>query len=110
MKNTGCLSGSECTRNTTSFTTHRQLSSCCLINAVDPVVHSYTSSKHGIIMQLEKNSYDWQQPLSMANYRSPGCNYCHLHEADHNVNNMTRNTLMDENTTDAIEIRIRSRP
>jgi len=73
-----------------------------------PVVHSYTSSKHGIIMQLEKNSYDWQQPLSMANYRSPGCNYCHLHEADHNVNNMIRNTLMDENTTDAIEIRIRS--
>ncbi len=73
-----------------------------------PVVHSYTSSKHGIIMQLEKNSYDWQQSLSMANYRAPGCSYCHLHSADHNINNMTRPSLMDNNAADKIEGRIRS--
>jgi len=73
-----------------------------------PVVHSYTSSKHGIIMQLEKNTYDWQQPLAMANYRSPGCSYCHLHEADHNVNNLTRDSLMDINAADNIEMNIRN--
>lgn len=72
------------------------------------VVHSYTSSKHGVIMQLEKNSYDWQQPLSMANYRAPGCSYCHMHNADHNVNSMTRHSLMDKNSAGEIEGKIRS--
>lgn len=72
-----------------------------------PVVHSYSTSKHGIIMQLEKNSYDWKQPLSLANYRAPGCSYCHLHRADHNVNSMSRDSLMDANAADKIESRIR---
>jgi len=73
-----------------------------------PVVRSYTSSKHGVIMRLEKNSYDWQQPLAQANYRAPGCSYCHLHKASHNVNSMTRNSLMDKNALDKIDIKIRS--
>ena len=71
------------------------------------VVHSYRTSKHGVIMQLEKNSYDWQQPLSLANYRAPGCSYCHLHRADHNVNSMTRDSLMDNNAANRIKSRIR---
>lgn len=72
-----------------------------------PVVHSYTSSKHGVIMQLEKNSYDWKQPLSLANYRAPGCSYCHFYRADHNVNSMTRDSLMDKSVVNKIESRIR---
>ncbi len=51
-----------------------------------PVVHSYTTSKHGVIMQLEQDSYDWQQPLTSANYRVPGCSYCHMQQDGHNVN------------------------
>ena len=72
-----------------------------------PVVHSYSTSKHGVIMQLEKNSYDWQQPLSLANYRAPGCSYCHFYREDHNVNSMTRDSLMDNNVSKNIESRIR---
>ena len=88
----------------------RQDSACidCHGGKKAPLVHSYTSSKHGVIMQLEKNNYDWQQPLSRANYRAPGCSYCHLHAADHNVNSMTRQSLMDENAAEKIEIKILS--
>src|SRR5512139_3611055 len=39
------------------------------------VVHSYASSKHGVLMGLEENTYDWSKPLAMANYRAPGCAY-----------------------------------
>lgn len=73
----------------------------------DVVVHSYSTSKHGVIMQLEKNSYDWQQPLSLANYRAPGCSYCHFYRGDHNVNSMTRTSLMDKNAANNLESRIR---
>ena len=47
------------------------------------MVHSYTRSKHGIIMQLEHKRYDWNKPLREANYRVPGCAYCHLHDGNH---------------------------
>lgn len=73
-----------------------------------PVVHSYSTSKHGVIMQLEKNSYDWQQSFSLANYRAPGCGYCHMHKAKHNVSSMTRDSLMQNNATGKIESRISS--
>ena len=72
-----------------------------------PVVHSYATSKHGVIMQLEKNSYDWQQPLAMANYRVPGCSYCHMHQAEHNVNNMIRSNLMDPKAADESGMKVR---
>lgn len=72
-----------------------------------PVVHSYTTSKHGVIMQLEQNSYDWQQPLAMANYRAPGCSYCHMHQGGHNVNNMIRRNLMNPEAMHNIEIKTR---
>lgn len=52
-----------------------------------PVVHSYATSKHGIIVRLEQKEWDWLQPLRQANYRAPGCAYCHLHQGEHNVSN-----------------------
>ncbi len=73
-----------------------------------PVVHSYTSSKHGIIMRLEKNTYDWQQPLAQANYRAPGCSYCHMHDSNHNINSLSRDSLMDKKAADNNETSIRS--
>lgn len=55
-----------------------------------PVVHSYAYSKHGLILRLEKNKWDWTQPLAHANYRTPGCAYCHMHAGGHNVSAMVR--------------------
>lgn len=54
------------------------------------VVHSYASSKHGVLMRLEGSRYDWKKPLEMANYRAPGCAYCHLHQGEHNVGSAMR--------------------
>lgn len=45
------------------------------------VAHSYASSKHGIIITLERPA--WDRPLQRGGYRAPGCAYCHLHAADH---------------------------
>jgi hypothetical protein len=69
----------------TAAASSRRNDSCinCHGGATSPVVHSYTSSKHGIIMQLEHKSYDWNKPLREANYRVPGCAYCHLHNGNH---------------------------
>lgn len=64
----------------------------------DPVVHSYSTSKHGTLMQLEKNSYDWKQSFELANYRTPGCGYCHMQQNNHNVSNTVRHDLMGELT------------
>lgn len=63
----------------------RRNDSCidCHGGATSPVVHSYATSKHGIIMQLEQKNYDWNQPLREANYRAPGCAYCHFHYGNH---------------------------
>jgi len=59
-----------------------------------PVAHSYASSKHGILMRIEKNTYDWNQPFILANYRTPGCGYCHMHQNNHNVSRTVRHDLM----------------
>jgi hypothetical protein len=45
------------------------------------VAHSYRSSKHGVIVALERAA--WEQPLRRGAYRAPGCAYCHLHASDH---------------------------
>ncbi len=55
-----------------------------------PVVHSYSTSKHGTLMRLEKKQQNWDQPLKSANYRTPGCAYCHMHTGNHNVANSVR--------------------
>lgn len=61
-----------------------------------PAVHSYATSKHGVIYRLEETEYDWSRPLANANYRVPGCAYCHLHQANHNVDDSVRAELMDK--------------
>ncbi|MEA2079636.1 MAG: multiheme c-type cytochrome [Pseudomonadota bacterium] len=45
------------------------------------VAHSYESSKHGVIVGLERPA--WERPLQRGAYRAPGCAYCHVHAADH---------------------------
>jgi len=48
-----------------------------------PVSHSYTTSKHGIIVGLENSRLDWNKPLQRGQYRAPSCSYCHLHDNEH---------------------------
>jgi len=55
-----------------------------------PVAHSYSTSKHGMILKLEKREWDWTQSLAEANYRTPGCTYCHMHAGEHNVSSGVR--------------------
>ena len=83
--------GSHSRKNTTCIDCHG--------GKTAPAVHSYITSKHGAIMQMEKADYDWQQPLEKANYRVPGCSYCHLHEGEHNVNRVIRNKLIHRDDT-----------
>lgn len=59
------------------------------------VVHSYASSKHGVLMRLEENTYAWTKPLASANYRAPGCAYCHLHQGNHDVSAGVRADAMN---------------
>lgn len=47
----------------------------------DEVAHSYSTSKHGVLVRLEGPS--WHKALERGNYRAPGCAYCHLHAGDH---------------------------
>ena len=47
----------------------------------DEVAHSYSTSKHGVLVRLERPT--WQKPLERGNYRAPGCGYCHLYAGDH---------------------------
>jgi len=62
----------------------------CHGGADSPVVHSYTTSKHGILVRLEQDEWDWDRPLELANYRAPGCAYCHMHKGNHNVSAAVR--------------------
>lgn len=52
------------------------------------VAHSYATSKHGLIVKLEAPHWDWTQPLRAANYRAPGCAYCHFHRGGHDTRRM----------------------
>ncbi len=79
----------------------------CHGGKTDPVVHSYSSSKHGTLMRLEKNSYDWKQSFELANYRSPSCGYCHMHQNNHNVSVTVRHDLMGESETEMIQDKAR---
>lgn len=74
----------------------RQDQACinCHGGVKDPVVHSYATSKHGVLMRIEAAQYDWTKPLAMANYRAPGCAYCHMHAAEHDVGVGVRRDVM----------------
>ena len=84
-----------------ALTYARQDTGCinCHGGKTSPVVHSYGSSKHGLIMKLEQATYDWNQPLKQANYRVPGCAYCHMHAGEHNVSLSVRKWSVLENTS-----------
>ena len=73
-----------------------------------PVAHSYSSSKHGTLMQLEKNSYDWNLPFVLANYRAPGCGYCHMYKSNHNVSTTVRHDLMNDLDTERVQNSMRA--
>ena len=82
----------------------RQDGACmdCHGGADSPVIHSYTTSKHGVLVRLEQDEWDWDRPLELANYRAPGCSYCHMHKGNHNVSASVRaGSAMEE--TDAAE-------
>jgi hypothetical protein len=70
----------------------RQDGACmdCHGGADSPVIHSYTTSKHGVLVRLEQDEWDWDRPLELANYRAPGCSYCHMHKGNHNVSASVR--------------------
>ncbi len=55
-----------------------------------PVIHSYKSSKHGAIMQMTAKNIDWGPPLKQANYRVPGCAYCHMYNKQHDTRQSIR--------------------
>ena len=76
----------------------RQDQACidCHGGVKDPVVHSYSSSKHGALMKIQARQQDWSKPLSMANYRMPGCAYCHMHAGEHDVTASIRQDIMRE--------------
>ncbi len=75
-----------------------------------PVVHSYATSRHGLILKLEQREQDWRQPLAQANYRRPGCAYCHMHAGSHNVSASVRGADLlnaDEERTGAAQAAMR---
>lgn len=49
------------------------------------IVHSYSSSKHGVINRIEARETDWNQPLQGGNYRAPNCAYCHASGGEHRM-------------------------
>lgn len=71
----------------------RQDTACidCHGGAKAPAVHSYTTSKHGVIAKLEGANWDWTRPLRAANYRAPNCAYCHLHAGAHDTRRLLAN-------------------
>ena len=74
----------------------------------DPVVHSYSTSKHGTLMQIEKDTYDWNQSFELANYRVPGCGYCHMHRKNHNVSSTVRDNLMSDPRVEQVQDKTRA--
>jgi hypothetical protein len=81
----------------------RQGAACvdCHGGAKSPTVHSYASSKHGIIAKLEGADWDWTQPLRAANYRTPNCAYCHMYAGEHDTRRLLANDSDPAATTRA---------
>lgn len=57
----------------------------CHGGAEAAVAQSYRLSKHGIIATLEQRGWNFSQPLSDGNYRTPTCAYCHMHGGEHGM-------------------------
>jgi len=67
-----------------------------------PVVHSYSTSKHGVILTMRKKRVDWNKPLKSANYRVPGCAYCHMYNTEHNTKKSIRPNEISSTNADKI--------
>ncbi len=67
--------GAKARHNETCFTCHA--------GEQGAAARSYQTSKHGVIATLEGANWDWSQRLADANYRSPTCAYCHMHDGAH---------------------------
>ena len=71
----------------------------CHGGAKAPVVHSYRTSKHGVIAKLEQNTWDWSHSLERGNYRTPTCAYCHMHSGNHDTRTSIRKWTAQEDTS-----------
>jgi len=76
------------TRHSFSTIEARRPETCsnCHMGFDHPQWEMYNSSKHGIIFQIEKETWDWETSLADgATYRAPTCQYCHMDKGDHEV-------------------------
>ncbi len=76
------------TRHAFSAAEARRPEACsnCHMGFDHPQWEMYNSSKHGVIYQVEGDTWDWETSLKDgASYRSPTCQYCHMSEGDHEV-------------------------
>ncbi len=76
------------TRHTFSTAEARRPEACstCHMGFDHPQWEMYTSSKHGVIYQVEGDTWDWDAKLGEgATYRAPTCQVCHMPEGDHAV-------------------------
>lgn len=76
------------TRHTFSTVEARRPETCsnCHMGFDHPQWEMYASSKHGIIYEIEGDSWDWQTSLQKgASYRAPTCQFCHMSEGNHAV-------------------------
>ena len=89
--NTACIQCHGASHND-ALVKSRSDSTCinCHGGNTSPVVHSYSTSKHGAIMIMTKKKVDWNKPLKSANYRVPGCAYCHMYNTQHNTKETIR--------------------
>lgn len=89
--NTGCILCHGASHND-ALVKSRSDATCinCHGGNTSPVVHSYSTSKHGAIMKMTKKKVDWNKPLKSANYRVPGCAYCHMYNTQHNTKETIR--------------------
>ncbi|MCU7940833.1 MAG: hypothetical protein KZQ74_02185 [gamma proteobacterium symbiont of Bathyaustriella thionipta] len=87
-----CHGSSHNSSNNNALAKSRSDSACitCHGGSKAPVVHSYSTSKHGVILTMRKKRVDWNKPLKSANYRVPGCAYCHMYNTEHNTKKSIR--------------------
>jgi hypothetical protein len=74
------------TRHSFSAAEARQPKACmtCHMGPDHPDAESYGESKHGIILEMEEESYNFDKPLAHVqvgdDYRTPTCQFCHMYQ------------------------------
>ena len=74
------------TRHSFSLAEARKPEACytCHMGPDHPNYEAYMSSKHGSIYVARGNDWDWNQPLTEAEWDAPTCAYCHMMYVDEN--------------------------